>query len=97
MSQGMPMGQRFMLSLGILAGTFFAALGMFAIAEVIKLFIDMSNSMRMMAWAVPGSVMKEETVVTPEGSATMVTQTTHRNRLSFLDDETAEAALIRGH
>ena len=97
MSQGMPVGQRLMLCLGILAGTFFAALGMFAVAEIIKLFIDMSNSMRMMAWSLPGAVTKEETVVTPEGTATMVTQTTHRNRLSFLDDETAEAALIRGH
>ena len=98
MSVTMTVGQRVMLCLGILAGTFFAALGMFAVAEIIKLFIDMSNSLRMMAWAVPGAVTEKEVVVSPEGGAMMTQQTTlHRNRISLLDDETAEAALIRGH
>ena len=54
-----------------------------AIAEGIKLFMDMADSLRMMRPA-----MDSETIAA--GSV-------HRNRLDLMDEETAEAALLRGH
>ena len=98
METGMSFGERLLYSVGMLAGTFFAALTMFAVAEVIKLFIDMSNSLRLMACNVPGMTVST-TAAAPAAGEVMVTTEAggHRNRLSFLDDETAEAALIKGH
>ena len=96
METGMSFGERLLYSVGMLAGTFFAALTMYAVAEVIKLFIDMSNSLRLMACNVPG--MTVTTTPASEGQVLVTTEASgHRNRLSFLDDETAEAALIKGH
>jgi hypothetical protein len=98
MEQGMSFGERLLYACGLLAGTFFAALTMYAIAEVIKLFIDMSNSLRLMACNVPGMTTTTATTMAREGEVMVTTEAGgHRNRLSFLDDETAEAALIKGH
>ena len=78
-----------------LVGTFFGVLGCFAVAEVIKLFIDIEHNTRQSSMIVttPAPSMPAGVSVGTEGSAAVV----HRNRLDMLDEETAEAALIRGH
>jgi len=72
---------------GTLAGGFILAVTMLAIAEALKLFIDVEHNTRM---AVPGRIgvassLSPEVVRTDGG------------RLADLDEETAEAALLRGH
>jgi hypothetical protein len=82
-----------------LAGTFFAVVGMLAIAEVLKLFIDIEHNTRTAALA--GAYRASTTTVetTATGAPAVVTTTTSPDggRLSRIDEETAEAALIRGH
>jgi hypothetical protein len=77
------MGDRFSLSLQAFAATFFGVITIFAIAEMIKLVIDIEHNTRIAA--ANGS--------SDNGSAA----TTHVNRLSALDEESAEGALLRGH
>jgi hypothetical protein len=78
------MGNRFMLCCGVLVGTFFVVLSLLAIAEVIKLAIDIEHNTRM-----------------ARGQSTPMTSQEQPNggRLGKLlqGEETAEAALIRGH
>jgi hypothetical protein len=70
-------------------GGFISAVLLLAFAESIKLFIDIEHNTRV---AVPGATTT--TVVAPgDGSATAA----HVNRISALDEETAEGALLRGH
>jgi len=89
-----------------LAGTFFAVLGCFAIAEVIKLFIDIEHNSRQAATKTEFSNSAATVATAPAPSVQIpitsasdggATGTGHRNRLAMLDEETAEAALIRGH
>jgi hypothetical protein len=98
-------GDRFTLAFQVLAGSFLGVLGLLLVAEVIKLFIDMEHNTRMAAMAI---AMRNEqtagTYPTPASSVTVdgntVPTTIHTNRIiSFHspDEETAEAALIRGH
>jgi hypothetical protein len=75
---------RVIISSGILVATCFAVLTMLAIAELLKLAIDIEHNTRMRA---AGPVMRE---VAPAG-------TDGGGRLAALDEETAEAALLRGH
>ena len=56
---------------------------MLAIAEGIKLFIDMADSLR---------IMRGAAIVSNAGAATG-----DGGRIGTLDEETAEAALFRGH
>src|SRR3954463_10148066 len=97
------MTNRIQLSLGVLAATFFAVLAMLMIAEVIKLFIDMEHNTRMAAMAAAMRMDQPAgTYPTPASSVTVDRATTsmpHPNRVAFhtADEETAEAALIRGH
>ncbi|HTL28227.1 MAG TPA: hypothetical protein VL282_03360 [Tepidisphaeraceae bacterium] len=77
-------GNRIMLALTALAGTFFLVIGMLAIAEVLKLFIDMEHSMRVAALRGMANTTVAEV---PESGG----------RIGDLDEETAEAALLRGH
>jgi hypothetical protein len=78
------MGERFSLTLQALAATFFGVVTIFAIAELIKLVIDIEHNTRMAAG-------------NRSNDGEMVPASTHVNRVNELDDESAEAALLRGH
>jgi hypothetical protein len=79
------MGDRIIISLGIAVAACFTVLAMLAIAELIKLFIDIEHNTR---GAAVGTPTRDEV---PMGSDSRM------NRLHALDEETAEAALLRGH
>jgi hypothetical protein len=85
---------RTFLAIGSLVATFYLVITMLAIAEVIKLAIDVEHNTRMGA---AGHVGMPQSV----SSTTMMpdTSTASRDggRLGHLDEETAEAALLRGH
>jgi hypothetical protein len=71
-------------------GGFISAVLLLAFAESIKLFIDIEHNTRV---AAPGA--STTTVVAPgDGGAVAAT---HVNRISSLEEETAEGALLRGH
>jgi hypothetical protein len=70
----------------LVAATFWCAL-MLGAAEIIKLFVDLEHNTRMMSMYRP----TDSTPAEPASGAA------HTNRISILDEETAEAALIRGH
>ena len=107
--------EKLIMCIGALTAGFFLVLTMFAVAEVLKLFIDVEHNTRMAvpgrmgmpAMAMPGSggvmVTESVTVATSGGDngvpmpAPAATSAAHVNRMSHLDEETAEAALIRGH
>jgi hypothetical protein len=73
-----------------LAATFFVAISMFAIAEVLKLFIDIEHNSRMVQSDLP---MPESTA-----STMMPNNGGHRTRIQWMQgEETAEGALLRGH
>lgn len=78
------MGERFSLTLQALAATFFGVITIFAIAELIKLMIDIEHNTRMAG----------ANTANNESSAAGAT---HVNRMDGLDEESAEAALLRGH
>jgi len=83
------LGDRVIISLGIIGGTCFVVLSMLAIAEVLKLVIDIEHNTR--ATAV-------NRFTTEASAAAAVTSDPNgRNRLHDLNEETAEAALLRGH
>ena len=101
-SAWLPMGtspnatDRMIGAVVLLAGGFFAAVSMLAIAEVLKLFIDIEHNSRLTAVAAMQRVATapaEPAVVATgaDGGARAA------NRLDELDEETAEAALLRGH
>jgi hypothetical protein len=80
-------GNRIMLALLALSGTFFLVVGSLAIAEIIKLFMDIEHNTRLTAMRRP------ETPLTSEPAM----ETAIRgNRLREMDEETAESALLRG-
>jgi hypothetical protein len=90
------------MTVGALIAGFFVVVSMLAVAEVLKLFIDIEHNTRVNA---PGRIGMPAAVVTtasPGGIA--VTSEVVRGdgaggRLADLDldEETAEAALLRGH
>ena len=71
-----------------LAGAFILCVWMLAFAEMIKLFIDLEHNTRISAVSHAPSATAS---VPGDG------QPAHVNRIAALDEETAEAALIRGH
>jgi len=79
---------RLVLALGVLAGTFFIVISMLAIAEVLKLFMDIEHNSRMIHFgdSVGAAMNGEAPSSTKVGASRMVE----------LDEETAEGALIRG-
>ena len=78
------MTERLTLTLQGLAATFFGVITIFAIAEFIKLMIDIEHNTRTAAMnAAAGN-----------GSAAAAS---HANRMTALNEESAEAALLRGH
>jgi hypothetical protein len=98
------MGDRINLGLGVLAATFFGVLAMLMIAEVIKLFIDMEHNTRMTAMAVAMRAEQSMGMATPAGSVVApgvavdgVAVAPRMAGFHTPDEETAEAALLRGH
>ena len=79
------MGERIALAGGVLVATFIAVVTVLAIAELIKLVIDIEHNTRMAAM---NGGSGNGTAMAGEGLA---------NRLSSLEEESAEAALLRGH
>ena len=79
------------------AGTFLMVVSMLAVAEVLKLFIDVEHNTRMAAMAATGQIssMKTISVAPPTDNGGKVGG--RFVELECIDDETAEAALIRGH
>jgi hypothetical protein len=76
---------RVFLAIGALVVTFFGVITMLAVAEVLKLFIDVEHNTRMSA--------SDQVVPT---TVTMQTRG-DGGRLTAIDEETAEGALRRGH
>ncbi len=76
---------RLIIGGGVLVAAFFVTITALAIAELLKLFIDVEHNTRM------AGVRTTETVTTNDGVAPA------GGRLSELEAETAESALIRGH
>jgi hypothetical protein len=94
------MGDRFTLTLQALAATFFGVVTILAIAELIKLVIDIEHNTRVAALNAAGAAdtAAATTVTTEGGTTTVVTAGGDRvNRIAELDEESAEAALLRGH
>ena len=77
-------GDRIALALSVLAGAFFVVLTMLAIAEALKLFIDIEHNTRL------GALNRFAAANGPTGDG-------GRLRLDDIDEETAESALLRGH
>ena len=85
-------GERVELGLQWFAVTFFGVLVITAIAELIKLMIDVEHNTRVAAMnAAPAAV------TTDGNGAPVVVATGHVNRIAEMEEESAEAALIRGH
>ena len=92
-------GDRFAVTLQALAATFFAVITILALAELIKLVIDIEHNTRM---AAINAVAPTVAVSTPNtdvavGTTAAVAGNGPVNRMAQLDEESAEAALLRGH
>jgi hypothetical protein len=82
-------GGRIVLALLALAGTFFLIVGTLAVAEVLKLFMDVEHNTRITALRMMGQkISVANALMTNDGGT---------NRIRDLDEETAEGALLRGH
>jgi len=91
---GMSLGARIIGAALWLAGTFFAVLFCIGIAELIKLFIDIEHNSRVTACGVSSS----STVATTPTVVPQPAGTGDGHRMSsYLEEESAESALIRGH
>jgi hypothetical protein len=99
---------RLIMAVGAFTAGFFLVLTMLAIAEVLKLVIDIEHNTRVAgrgaamsaAGATAPATATTTTVSTPAGETVAVTGgdgAARMNRLDALDEETAEAALLRGH
>lgn len=77
------MMDRIIIAVGALAAGFFVTISAFAIAEVLKLFIDVEHNTRMYGQIQPAAA----------GGDGMKAG----GRLAALEDEPAEVALMRGH
>jgi len=92
------MGDRFAVTLQALAATFFAVVTILALAELIKLVIDIEHNTRMAAMnaGAPTVAISTPTDVAV-GTAVVAAGNGPVNRMAQLDEESAEAALLRGH
>ena len=80
----------------ILSSTALLVLSMLAVAEVLKLFIDIEHNSRMSASANMGATAAspESAKLSPDNGGVA----TRTNRITLLEgEETAEGALLRGH
>ena len=94
-SQPWQMTTRVVWAIVSLAGTCFAVIGSLAIAELLKLFMDIEHNTRTQPIHATG-----ETTVTTTMSATGDTngpELVRTGRMRQVDEETAEGALLRGH
>lgn len=103
------MASRWLAAFSWIAASFIGVLGMFAIAEGIKLLIDIEHNTRLAGMrAMAGEVVATTTVPAPGVAAVVVTETRDNGagagvpgggRIGQLleGEETAEGALIRGH
>lgn len=89
MNLGIP--DRIFIALGILVITFYIVMSMLAIAEVLKLAIDVEHNTRMNAAGRIGMAASVNPIPMPQSAMH------DGGRLGMLDEETAEAALLRGH
>jgi len=80
----------------VLAGTFLVVLSMLAVAEVLKLFIDIEHNSRMMYY---GRERVSEVTTADEAVATTAGPNGARmtGKRWLEGEETAEGALLRGH
>lgn len=85
----MGMGEKIAWAAWTLVGTFIAVVTLLAVAELIKLMIDIEHNTRMAA--------NGKTPATSGNGANAVTAPAPTNRVTELDEESAEAALLRGH
>jgi len=86
------MGDRFPLAMQALAATFFGVVTILAVAELIKLVIDIEHNTRMAALNGASSAGNGDGM-----SAVPTAPVGHVNRVAAIDEESAEAALLRGH
>ena len=91
------------MSVGALVGGFVMVVSLLAVAELLKLFIDIEHNTRMampgrigMSMSLPSGETATATVGSDNGAGAAAAAATG-NRITALDEETAEAALIRGH
>ena len=100
------MTDRLILSIGTVVAAFFVVVSMLAVAEVLKLFIDIEHNTRTHAadhlntsasMAATAAALDAPVGAAPEAVGAGVGDGAHTNRLSDLAEESAEAALIRGH
>jgi hypothetical protein len=96
-STALPWTDRAILGVGVFTAGFFLVLTMLAIAEVLKLVIDIEHNTRVAAnrSAAMSSAAATTAMASADGDGAAVAGRT--NRLDELDEETAEAALLRGH
>ena len=89
---------RTIMSIGAIVSAFFVVVSMLALAEVLKLFIDVEHNTRMAAQGRAGAPATVA-MTSPTGIAVAEISRNDGGRLGDLniDEETAEAALIRGH
>jgi hypothetical protein len=88
------MGERFPLPLQAFAATFFGVITILALAELIKLLIDVEHNTRMAAMNAATAGGNGATAATTTAAPAV---SGHVNRVALLDEESAEAALLRGH
>ena len=97
-------------AVGVITGGFLLVLSMLAVAEVIKLVIDIEHNTRAAALRAGAAMPSSVAITTSDAATTIVTAAdgdgaaatasaadARPNRLHQLDEETAEAALLRGH
>jgi len=90
------MGDRFAVTLQALAATFFAVVTILALAELIKLVIDIEHNTRVAAMNGAPAAAAAGNGDLP-GAAVPTAAAGHVNRMTAIDEESAEAALLRGH
>jgi len=81
------MYERIALAGGALVGTFVSTVVVLAFAELIKLMIDVEHNTRLTSM---GSATAGNGAAAMAGDA-------HINRMAMIEEESAEAALLRGH
>jgi hypothetical protein len=83
--------ERFQLGLQTFAVTFFGVVTILAVAELIKLVIDIEHNTRVAARNGHTTIAATDATIIATGPDG------YTNRLAALDEESAEAALLRGH
>jgi hypothetical protein len=84
---------RTIMSIGAVVAAFFLFISLLAVAEALKLFIDIEHNTRANALTRAISPTEVTTPMMPLAAGS----DGRSNRLHELDEETAEAALLRGH